>query len=287
MVLGVVCAVAAAIGYGCASVLQGIAARRSAGAQGLDPRLVMRLTTQLPYLAGTSLDLAAFVASLVALRTLPLFFVQSLVAASVGVTAGLSVLLGARLERRQVLALGVLACGLVALAASARPEAATPLSLIARWLLLGAVVPVAAAGALAARARGPTSASLLAMTAGLGFSGVAVAARALVLPHPVWRVLADPALWAIGAHGLVAMTAFAVALQRGSVTTVTALTFAVDTVLPSLVGLAVLGDASRPGFALVAVAGFVLATGGALTLAALGDPHAPGPRSARTAPAAA
>lgn len=278
MVLEVVCVVAAAFAYGSASVLQGVAARRSAGVP-LDARLLVRLVTQLPYLAGSGLDGVGFLLSLVALRTLPLFLVQSVVASSVGITASIAALMGARLERRQLVALGVLAAGLVALAASAQPEAATAMPLTGRWLLLASVLPVAAVAGLAARTTGSRSAPLLAVAAGLAFSVVAIAARALVVPDPVWRVGADPALWAIAAHGVLGMAAFAVALQRGSVTTVTALTFAVDTVLPSLVGLAVLGDASRSGFAVVAAAGFVLATGGALALASFGDPE---PTAART-----
>ena len=60
---------------------------------------------------------------------------------------------------------------------------------------------------------------------------------------------------------------FATALQRGSVTRATALTFAVDTVVPAGIGLALLGDATRPGYATIAAVGFVLTITGALALA--------------------
>jgi len=87
MVLGMACALFAALAYGGASVLQSVAARRAESGSGLDPRLMVRLARSVPYVSGLVLDLAAFVASLVALRTLPLFLVQSAVASSVGVTA--------------------------------------------------------------------------------------------------------------------------------------------------------------------------------------------------------
>jgi hypothetical protein len=59
---------------------------------------------------------------------------------------------------------------------------------------------------------------------------------------------------------------FALALQRGSVTTVTAVTFALELLLPSALGLWLLGDAVGPGQAPVAVLGFLLAAGGTVVL---------------------
>jgi len=64
--------------YGVGSVLQSIAARRTATAAGLDPRLLARIATQAPYLVGTALDLVGWLFSLVAVRTLPLFAVQAI-----------------------------------------------------------------------------------------------------------------------------------------------------------------------------------------------------------------
>lgn len=267
MVLGMVCALLAALGYGCASVLQSVAARRSQSGSGLDPRLLVRLARSAPYVTGLALDLAAFVASLVALRTLPLFFVQSAVAASVGVTAVISAAMGFRLRRREIISLLVLGAGLLLLASSAQPEQGTPLAPGIRWGLLASVLVLGAAGMLAARGHGLPSASALAVLAGLSFTVVAVTARSLTVPSPPWNALADPGLWAIVALGLLGMLLFTTALQRGSVTSVTALTFAVETIVPAGIGLAFLGDTTRPGFALVAAVGFVLTIAGTLALA--------------------
>jgi hypothetical protein len=68
------------------------------------------------------------------------------------------------------------------------------------------------------------------------------------------------------------MLFYASALQRGSVTTATAMMVIGETVLPSLVGVAALGDRTKPGFALVAIAGFSLAVAAALALARFGEP---------------
>ena len=78
---GVVAAVAAAVCYGVASVLQAVGARRvSAG----NP---LRALTQPPYLAGLALDGLGFAAQVLALRSLPVFAVQAALAASLAVTA--------------------------------------------------------------------------------------------------------------------------------------------------------------------------------------------------------
>jgi drug/metabolite transporter (DMT)-like permease len=267
MVLGMVCALFAALGYGTASVLQSVAARKADFSPGLDPRLLVRLARSLPYVSGLGLDLAAFVASLVALRTLPLFFVQSAVAASVGVTAVIAAAIGVRLRGREIASLVVLGAGLLLLAASAQPDRGTPLTLGVRWGLLSCAVVMGAAGALVARGNGRSSAHALAVLAGLAFTVVAITARSLTVPSPLWHVLADPGLWAILALGALGMLLFTTALQRGSVTSATALTFAVETIVPAGIGLAFLGDSTRPGFALVAAVGFVLTIAGTLALA--------------------
>jgi hypothetical protein len=271
MVVGLACALFAALGYGCASVLQGIAARRTESASGLDPGLMVRLAGSIPYVSGLGLDLAAFIASLVALRTLPLFLVQSAVASSVGVTAVVMAAIGVRLGRRDIASLVVLGAGLLLLASSAQAESGTPLTLQVRWGLLASVVVLGAAGTFAARHTGPSSAPLLAVLAGLAFTVVAVTARSLDVPNPIWHALADPGLWAILVLGGLGMLLFTTALQRGSVTSSIAVMFAVETVVPAAVGLAFLGDAIRPGFAVVAAVGFVLTISGTVALALTTD----------------
>jgi hypothetical protein len=274
MVLGLACALFAALGYGSASVLQSVAARKAQSSPGLDPRLLVRLARSAPYVLGLGLDGAAFLASLVALRTLPLFLVQSAVAASVGVTAVIAAAIGVRLRRREIASLITLGAGLLLLAASARPEQGRALTLTVRWGLLSCVVVLGVAGALAARSNRRSGTSALAVLGGLAFTIVAVSARSLVVPSPLWHVLADPGLWAILALGALGMLLFTTALQRGSVTSATALTFAVETIVPAGIGLAFLGDSTRPGFAVAAAVGFLLTIAGTLALAT--SPSLPG-----------
>ena len=65
-----------------------------------------------------------------------------------------------------------------------------------------------------------------------------------------------------------------VALQIGSVNGATAALVVGETVVPGILGVLWLGDASRPGFAWVAVLGFVVAVAGAVAVAWFGEPEA-------------
>src|SRR3954462_403796 len=151
MILGLVAALAPAVAYGVASVLQAVGSRRLATAAP-DARLLLRLLRSPPYVGGLAVAGAGCVASVVALRALPLFVVQSAIASSVGVTAVVAVRwLGARLGRRERVALAGMLAGLVLLGVSAEAEGAVPLPALGSWLVLGLSVVVAVLAAAATR----------------------------------------------------------------------------------------------------------------------------------------
>ena len=258
-----------ALCYGAGSVLEQIGARREAPAATLDPRLLRRLARRLPWLAGAGLDVAGWLLSLAALRTLPLFAVQSAVAGSVGVTAVLSaVAFSVRPNRRQLGALLALGAGLVVLGLAAAPEGPGHLEGVARALLAAGPAAVAVTAVPLVRlARGESGAARLGIVAGVAFSGLALAGHVLEIPSRPVMLLADPLAWALVAYGLLGTLLFALALQRGSATSASAALFATETAVPALVGLLLLGDRVRPALGPLAAAGFVATVAGALVLA--------------------
>ena len=265
LVLSWLGAIVACFGYGVASVLQSVAAKRGAEVVGLTG--LAMIVKQVPYLLGLAMDGLAFGGNVLALQRLPLFLVQSIVAASVGVTAVIASLRGAHLSRKDWLSLAVLGVGLIFLSVTAVPGAAARISLDRDWLiLLLAIVP-----------------------ATVGFIGFRMKGRRLVDRHVLRRrarihrgsrrlsrhrrgrrvmvVAAQPtALGDRRVYGAIGMGFFTVALQRDSVTLVTAITFVFEVVVPSLVGIALFGDAIAPGRLPLALAGFVLAIGGTVSL---------------------
>lgn len=225
---------------------------------------LVNLRRQPVYFLGIAVDMLGFLLAAAALRQLPLFLVQSLLAFSVGVTATISAFMGTRLAAAGWLALGIGAAGLILLGVSADPGPARPLSPEWRWFLLAMVVPVAAIAFYAQHRRGRWAAPLLAFGAGLGFCVVGVSARTLELPDAAWRLILEPSVWAILLNGLTAAVLFAMALQKSGATANTAILFTTNTVLSSLVGVVYLDDRVRTGFTIVAIVGFGCAIAGAV-----------------------
>lgn len=279
---GFVAALGSAVCSGGACILQARGVGSPAVADRIGPALALRLARSRTYLAGLALVAAGFLLSLVALHQLPVFAVAASRAASLGVTALLAwPLLGVPIRARQGVALGALGVGLVLVVSSSREGAAIGLPGVQRWALLVAVAVLVAVAAVVTRRSGLRAGVALAVIAGLDFGLIGVAARAVAIGAPL-DMLTDPACWALAAaagHGLLV---FANALQRTSVTSATGALVGVETLTGSAIGLLLLGDGVRAGWALAGALGFALALGGALTLA-LSDVAAVG----RTAPSPA
>jgi drug/metabolite transporter (DMT)-like permease len=279
MVAGLLGAFAAAVCYGVASILQAVAARRTHSAEGLDPRLLIRLFRSWPYLLGIGLDCFAFLLSIAALRSLPLFVVQSIVASFLAITAVLgAIFLRMPLRRSDWIALLIVLAGLVLVGLSAAEDRAVSVSNAGRWGVLVAAVALGVLAVPLGRISGNRGAAALGALAGLAFGAVAVAAR--VLPSSVrldtlfsdlGTLLTDPSTYALILSGGVALLTYSTALQRGSVTQATAPLVIGETVAPALVGLLMLGDRPRPGWGWIATLGFILAVAGALSLSRHGD----------------
>jgi drug/metabolite transporter (DMT)-like permease len=288
LALGLIGAFGAAICYGLGSVLQALAARQAPTAEGLDPRLMLRLLGNWRYLVGVGLDLLGFLLSIAAVRSLPLFVVQSIVASFLAITAILgAIMLSMPLTRTDKIGLTVVIGGLVLVGMSAAEDHAVDVNDAEQW---GVLIVTAALGLLAipaGRLSGVTGAATLGAIAGLAFGATSVAARMLPgdlsldnIFHELGDLLANPATYALIVAGAVAMMAYSTALQRGSVTQATAPLVVGETVAPALVGVIMLGDRPREGWEWVAAAGFLLAVGGALSLAGHGEitedvPHEP------------
>jgi len=273
-------ALVAALCYGIAAVMQAMAvraaSRRTAGARRsrlgmVDPGLVVRMLHQWPFIASLGLDLIGFAAQLVALRELPLFTAQAIIAGNLAVTAVFAAwLLRLQLAWREWLAVGGVILGVGLLGSSAGPHTATGVSQEFKLALVVAVAGVAVAGVAASRLREPARTPVLGAIAGLGWGVLAVAARVLPGFHP-HQLIRNPAAYALAAAGIVSFMLYATALEGGSVTVATAAVVLAETIPPAVVGVMFLGDHTRPGLGGLAVLGFSLAIACALALARFGE----------------
>ncbi|GAA3823674.1 DUF4203 domain-containing protein [Cellulomonas soli] len=257
----------AAVCSGTATVLQARAARGEPERPGLDATLVVRLLRRPDYILALGLVAAGFGLAALAMRSLPLFVVQAGRASSLAVTALLAVLmLGARLRRRDVAAVGAVVAGLVLLAAASSTRPSSEVSTAARLGLLLALVAVAAGAAAATRIGSrPLAGGVLGALAGLAFAALALGARTLRGFSPA-ELLGDPAAWSVAVGGALGLLLTALALQRTSVVGATAPMVAVETVVGALLGIALCGDRPAAGAAVPAALGFLLVLTGALGL---------------------
>jgi len=266
VLLGLAAALAAAGVFGCSAILQAIGSRRVANDSGLSARTAALLLQQPAFLAALLLNLLGFLLHLVAVRLLPLFLAQAGIAASLAVTALLAMrIFHDRLSRVDWAAIAAVCVGLALLTAAAgqtgqqRATAAMTVTLFA----IAAVMVVG--GLVATRMRGPVAAGGLSLLAGLGFANTALTAR--LLPElTVSSVLVSPVAYALPLSGALAFLLYSLALQRSSVTVATAPMIVVQTAGPAIVGVLLLGDAVRSGWAVGALAGFVLTAVGAVAL---------------------
>ena len=270
--------------YGVANLLQSMAAARTSPARGLHPGLLVRLCGQRSYLAGIGCQLLGFVLAVLARRDLPLFLVQASVAAGLGVTALLGVLvLRWRLPLAEVALLAMLGLGVTALIVAARPAPSRPLGTGGELALGATLVVIAGVGVLAARLHGAPGSVSLGALAGLCFGAAAVASRPLASVSTVDRFVTSPLLGLVVAHAVVGQLLLALAMQRGATTAAVAAMDAAAAAPAALIGLVLLGDEIWPGREWLAGVGFLAALTAVvgLTRFAQPQPHRPAVRAGR------
>src|SRR5215471_18979190 len=279
MLASLIAALVAALFYGIAAVMQAMAVREASNrppddaAGGVDPGLIPRMLRQWRFVASLFLDMLGFVAQLVALRRLPLFAVQAIVASNLAVTAVFaSLLIGMALSWREWLAVTGVVAGVGLLGSSAGAESATQAGTVFKLALIVAVAGLALCGLAAARLRAPARTLLLGTVTGLGYGVLGIAARVLNGFEPI-VLLKDPAAYAVVAAGIVSFVFYATALEGGSVTVATSAVVLAETLPPAVVGVVFLGDTTRHGLAAVAGLGFALAVICAVALARFGEAH--------------
>ena len=261
---GLAAGLAAAVLFGVAAVAQAHAVRRQERrAHGLLEFVRSSLRDPLT-LGVVAAYLVGFVLHVVAIWGLPLYLAQATVAVSLPVTAVTSMVLGERLRPVHWLAVGLVSVGLVLLSFGAgEPGELFSSVWFAVGMWAGVVVLV-----LAARVGVHWHGSVIAALAGLGYTGSAVAVRGAETADAIGLAAA----LTVGIYGLLGFWLYSVALDRAPVSTASAPLIVVQTFMPSLIGVALLGDGVRDGWWPGVVAGLVLATSGAVMLGGVGVP---------------
>jgi drug/metabolite transporter (DMT)-like permease len=280
VLIGYLLALGCSVCYGTATVLQAEATRSvDAGSSdsGVDVGLLLRALRQWRYLAGLGLDSLGFLLQVAALRLVPIYVVAAALAASLAVTAiEAAWVLSVRLSTVEWVAVGVVCASLAMLGLAAGPEGTERGPAGLGWALLVVVAVLLIAGAAAGRLGDRSRALVLGLGAGGGFGVVEIAVRLIDPIDPTKAAFyTNPAVYAVIAGGVTGFLLLTSALSRGSVTTAVAGMVVGETVGPALVGVAWLGDQTRPGLSWMVVAGFVIAVAATLALSRFGEVPSP------------
>ncbi|MEU7586099.1 hypothetical protein AB0A95_07350 [Micromonospora sp. NPDC049230] len=262
------------VAYGFANLLQSVAAARTTVHHTFDPGLLLRLAGHRTYLVGLGCQIGGFVLAFLARRDLPLFLVQASVAAGLGVTAILGVLvLKWRLPMAEVVLLALLFAGITALVLAARPAPSKQLGTAGSIALLVALGVIAVLGVFAVRLHGAPGSVALGSLAGLAFSSAAVAARPLASASSAEAFLSHPLFYLLIAHSIVGQLLLGLAMQRGSTTAAVAAMDAAGAVPAAIVGLLLLNDKIWPGREWLAAAGFLVTLAAVIGLTRYAEPQ--------------
>lgn len=261
MLIGLAVALVAMLLTSTGALLQADGARRATRSR--------PVAVQPRYIGGILVDFAGWLCAVVALRTLPVFAVQAILGGSIAVTAVVGARLnGTVLDRTTRIAVAVCLTGLVLVAGSAGEGHPPVTSTLVNYILIGAflVLGVLVGVLLQYRKAWP-----LALVAGMGFGGTALAVRAAHVEigqgFVPLELLAQPAIYLVVGFWVVGMVGYSAALARGDVGVVTAVFIVTEVVLPGVVGIVLLGDPVRDGWGWVFVVGLAIAVVGVVVLA--------------------
>lgn len=261
MLIGILFALMAMVLNSAGALAAGEAARKATKSR--------PLAVQPFYLGGLFIDLLSWLCSAAALRELPVFAVQAVIGGSIAITAVLGARrVGARLDTTT--RLGVAAClfGLVIVASSAGEGRSAVSSNLVDIVLIALVLVLGVAVLVLRQFR---HAWPLAIVAGVGFGGSALAVRAahveITADFSPAALLAQPALYLVAGFWVVGIIGYSAAIGRGDIGSVTAVFIVTNVVVPGLVGIALLGDPVRAGFAWVFVIGLAIAVTGVVVVA--------------------
>lgn len=248
-------AIGASAGYAVATILQALGSRRATGVRALVQPLVV---------IGLVLDGLSFVLSLVAYARLPLFLVQTVIAASVvGVVLLAAPVLGVRLRARDLVAVLAVLAGLVGLAllGGEQPAAAPPSGFDAAMLACVGVLAVV----LAVGYR-PGPAWLFGTLSALGYAGVAVAARGAEVSGTWSQIVLQPLAVPVLGFGAIAFIGYVRALDVGSAALAASLVAVIEVVVPAVAGWLMFGDVLAPSAIAPGIASLAVALAGCLAL---------------------
>jgi drug/metabolite transporter (DMT)-like permease len=271
----VVLALAAALVFSLANVLQQEVASTASEEEARRPGFLLQLARRPRWLAGIAADALGFALQAAALAVGRLVVVQPLLATTVVFSLPLGAKLGGRrVVRRDMVAALAVTAGLAIFLVVADPSGGREDATAAAWIVsFGVAAVVCAALTLAARGRPPARrAGLVGAAAGILFGLTAALTKATVerLDDGLLEVLTDWHLYALLVVGYAATSLAQTAFQTGVLAPAVATQMCLDPIASLLLGIFAFDETVHedPAGLVAALAGFAVMIVGIVSLAA-------------------
>lgn len=253
---------------GVTAILQKVGADEHERVTSINPRFFVRLTHSTPYLIGVALDFIGWTLTLIAVHSLPLYLVESIIASCVVVTAIIErFVMHRHLNNKSYIAIVIVMLGLVLLALVASPDNSVDVSSRVRLLVTIGPLPLACVAAFLVKSRSKIAVGCIAALSGVSFCGTAIVGRIFIYEAPYWKLLLNPLTWSVVGYGLLGMLLFSIALQRSLAAKINAIMISAQTMTATIFGIIILGDHVRDGYAWAGVIGIIFVITGCAAVA--------------------
>lgn len=258
--------VAGSLCYGTATVLQQVGVKQSKKLKNINPLNLIALFNQSAYLSGIALDLLGWLLFLIAVRSLPLFLVQSFMALSIVVSALVDKYwLKHQIFKLEKLSIISVVVGVTLLSLVAKPSGAIGTSTFFKLILIFGPFLIAILSVILLKfKKSSLSTSLVAILVGISFGGTSIITRIIEFNKIDKQIIQLALGISLILYGLIAIILLAIALQRERINKVNSLVLASEVLVPSLIGLIFLGDTVKNDYWIVMIIGLILVSSGAV-----------------------
>lgn len=260
--------------YGAATIFEQIATKQEKKISNINPFKLLSLFVRGYYFLGLVLDLLGWLFFLIAVRSLPLFMVQSFMALSIVVSALLDFYwLKHPVYKSEKLAILLVITGVIILSFVGKPGPAINSSeLVKLFVIFVPVILAIFAASFVKRKKSSFTNFVIAAMTGISFGATSIASRIIIISdikQPIEILLAI----SLVLNAVFGMVLLSIALQRDRVNRVNSILLSTEIVWPSLFGILFLGDGVRNGMWLLMYVGLVLVVLGTVVTSKIDLPN--------------
>jgi drug/metabolite transporter (DMT)-like permease len=263
-VLGSIC-------YGFASILQQVGVKKNKHISSINPKFLLSLIKHNKYLFGLFLDLIGWLLFLSALRSLPLFLVQSFMALAIIVSAVLDhYWLKHKIIKSEKISIALVLIGIIILGLVAKPGSAPSTTEVLRWFIIAGPILVAILATIFIKIKSKQlSNTLIPILVGVSFGGTSIATRIIVFNQIDKQISQTLLVASLIIYGLIGLILLSIALQRERINRVNSLVLSSEVIFPSLLGIIFLGDGIKNKLGPLVAIGLVLVVIGTLVTSSI------------------